>query len=351
MINIKPVSPQILNLIAKIDELKGKWIAGAQLHPQILKRLKESTLITSTGSSTRIEGSKLSDNDIEKLLKGISVKKFTNRDNQEVRSYFELLNNVFNSWQDLHFNESLIKNFHKELLKYVEKDKLHRGEYKKTENKVHMVNAAGESIGILFDTTPAYLTPSQMKDLLDWTQNSLKEKVYHPLLIIGTFLIHFLQIHPFQDGNGRLSRILTNLLLLKNGYVFMLYTSHEKVVEDNKPEYYLALRISQKTLKTKNEDVSPWLLFFLKVILKQSQEAINLLSNENIERTFSQKQLAVWKYLSETKETTPRKIFQELAIPRRTINQILDKLIKLKKIERVGMGRSTRYKVLDQTGL
>ena len=351
MINIKPVSPQILNLIARIDEFKGKWTAGAQLHPQVLKKLKESTLITSTGASTRIEGSKLSDTDIEKLLKGISIEKFADRDDQEVKGYFELLNNVFNSWQDISFNEGVIKNFHRELLKYVEKDRLHRGDYKITENKVHMVNAAGESIGILFDTTPAYLTPSGMMDLISWTQNSLKEKIHHPLLIIGTFLIHFLQIHPFQDGNGRLSRILTNLLLLKEGYTYIPYVSHEKIIEDNKPEYYLTLRTGQKTLKGKNGDVSAWLLFFLKVILKQSEEAINLLSNENMEKTLSQKQLAVWEYLHKAKETTPLKIFQELTIPRRTINQILDKLLKLKKIERIGMGRSTRYKVLDQTGL
>lgn len=326
MINIKPVSPQILNLIARIDELKGKWTAGAQLHPQVLKKLKESTLITSTGASTRIEGSKLSDTDIEKLLKGISIEKFADRDDQEVKGYFELLNNVFNSWQDISFNEGVIKNFHRELLKYVEKDRLHRGDYKITENKVHM-------------------------DLISWTQNSLKEKIHHPLLIIGTFLIHFLQIHPFQDGNGRLSRILTNLLLLKEGYAYIPYVSHEKIIEDNKPEYYLTLRTGQKTLKGKNGDVSAWLLFFLKVVLKQSEEAIKLLSNENMEKTLSQKQLAVWEYLHKAKETTPLKIFQELTIPRRTINQILDKLLKLKKIERIGMGRSTRYKVLDQTGL
>lgn len=326
MINIKPVSPQILNLVARIDELKGKWTAGAQLHPQVLKKLKESTLITSTGASTRIEGSKLSDTDIEKLLKGISIEKFADRDDQEVKGYFELLNNVFNSWRDISFNEGVIKNFHRELLKYVEKDRLHRGDYKITENKVHM-------------------------DLISWTQNSLKEKIHHPLLIIGTFLIHFLQIHPFQDGNGRLSRILTNLLLLKEGYTYIPYVSHEKIIEDNKPEYYLTLRTGQKTLKGKNGDVSAWLLFFLKVVLKQSEEAIKLLSNENMEKTLSQKQLAVWEYLHKAKETTPLKIFQELTIPRRTINQILDKLLKLKKIERIGMGRSTRYKILDQTGL
>ncbi|KKR86280.1 MAG: Filamentation induced by cAMP protein Fic [Candidatus Woesebacteria bacterium GW2011_GWB1_41_10] len=346
MINLKTISPDILSLVAKIDELKGMWTSGVKLHPQVLKKLKESVLVTSTGASTRIEGAKMSDEDIEKLLRGISMEKFADRDKQEVRGYFELLENIFHSWQDIYFNESSIKHFHKELLKYAERDKLHRGEYKKSENKVHMIDAAGNSIGVLFDTAPSYLAPSKTKDLIDWTQNALKEKKYHPLLTIGIFLVHFLQIHPFQDGNGRLSRILTNFLLLKEGYVYVPYVSHEKIIEDNKPEYYLALRTSQRNLETKEEDVSAWLLFFLKAVLKQSQEAINLLSDENIEKTFSKKQLAVWEYLKTAQEITPLEIIKKLEIPRRTINQILDKLLKIKRVERIGMGRSTRYKVL-----
>ncbi|MEK7497985.1 MAG: Fic family protein [Patescibacteria group bacterium] len=346
MINLRKVSGYSLVEIAQIDELKGKWIAGIQLHPQTLKRLKESVLVTSTGASTRIEGAKLSDEDIEKLLRGISIEKFADRDKQEVQGYFELLGNVFNSWQDIPFNENTIKYFHKELLKYVEKDKLHRGEYKKTENKVHMVDTVGKSVGILFDTTPVYLTPSKMKDLIERTQVSLKERKFHPLLIIGSFIIEFLQIHPFQDGNGRLSRILTNLLLLKEGYAYIPFISHEKIIEDNKPEYYLALRTSQKTLNTKSEDISIWIAFFLKLVLRQSQEAINLLSSENFEKILSPKQLIVWRYLSENKEVTPIELSNKLKVARRTVNQVLDKLLKLKKIDRIGLGRATKYRVL-----
>lgn len=135
--------------IARIDELKGQWAAGTNLHPQVLTRLKRSVLITSTGASTRIEGAKLSDEDIEKLMRGISIEKFTDRDVQEVKGYYELLQNVFESYGSLSFNESTIKHFHKELLKYVEKDKLHRGNYKTMENKVYMVDETGKSIGIL----------------------------------------------------------------------------------------------------------------------------------------------------------------------------------------------------------
>jgi len=337
---------EIWSKIAKIDELKGRWIAGAQLSPQALGRLKRSVLITSTGASTRIEGARLSDEDVEKLMRGIDIQKFTDRDKQEVKGYYELLENVFNSWRGLKFNESTIKHFHKELLKYVKKDEDHRGDYKKRENQVQMINAAGESIGILFDTTPAYLSPKQMQELVEWTEEVIAEKKYHPLLIVAGFLVEFLQIHPFQDGNGRLSRVLANLLLLKEGYLYMSYVSHEKIIEDNKPEYYLALRRSQKTFLSENETIVPWLDFFLTLFLKQSEMAIDLLSKENIERLLTQKQLAVWNYLQKVEGSTPREISEQTKVAYPTVRQSIDKLMRLKKIERIGQGRSTSYRKL-----
>jgi len=341
---IEQIPSVIVSKIAKIDELKGQWITGARLSPQVLGRLKRSVLITSTGASTRIEGSRLSDEDIEKLMKGVSIQKFTNRDKQEVRGYYELLENVFNSWKGLKFNENLIKHFHQELLRYVEKDKKHRGEYKKGENKVHMLDEAGQSIGILFDTALAYLTPAQMRDLVEWTQKALTENKCHPLLVIGNFLVEFLKIHPFTDGNGRLSRVLTNLLLLQAGYLYIPYASHEKLVEDNKPDYYIALRRSQKSMGTKSENITDWLNFFLDMVLKQSQMAVELLSKENIEKILSEKQLAVWQYIKKEKEASTGDIAKNIKIARPTVKQALEVLLKLKKIERIGLGRSARYR-------
>jgi Fic family protein len=343
---LENIPSHIWSKIAQIDELKGRWISGAQLSPQVLGRLKRSVLITSTGASTRIEGARLSDEDIEKLMRGISIQKFADRDKQEVKGYYELLQNVFDSWENIRFSENTIKHFHKELLKYVKKDKVHRGDYKKTENKVEMIDAAGKSIGALFDTTPAYLTPKEMQELVEWTQNSLDEEKYHPLLVAGNFLVEFLNIHPFQDGNGRLSRVLTNLFLLKEGYLYMPYVSHEKLIEDNKPDYYMALRESQKTFKSNKADIIPWLDFFLTVLLNQSKIAVELLSKENIEKLLSVKQLAVWQYLQTVDEATPGEMAGKANVARPTVNQVLDKLLRLKKIERIGQGRSTRYRKL-----
>ncbi|MDE2222710.1 MAG: Fic family protein [Candidatus Omnitrophica bacterium] len=319
-------------------------MGGVRLHPQVLNRLKRFVLVTSTGASTRIEGARLSDEDIEKLMRGISIQRFSDRDKQEVKGYFELLRNVFDSWQTIKFSENTIKHLHKELLKYVAKDKLHLGEYKKKENKVLMINEAGQSIGVLFDTTPPYLTSKEMHELVEATGKAFDGQRYHPLLVIANFLVEFLHIHPFEDGNGRISRVLTNLLLLQNGYVFVPYVSHEKLIEDNKPDYYMALRKSQKTMKTKKADILPWLDFFLTMMLQQSQMAIDLLSKENIEKILSAKQTAVWEFLQTVPEASPREISEKTKVVLPTVAQALNKLIQLRKVERIGLGRSTRYK-------
>ncbi len=343
---IKNTPNDIWEKINKIDELKGRWIQGAEFSPQVLGRLKKSVLVTSTGASTRIEGAKLSDEDIEKMMKGIKMQKFSDRDKQEVKGYYDLLNNVFNSWKSIKFNESTVKHFHSELLKYVAKDKKHKGEYKKQENAVHMINEVGESAGVLFKTTPAYLTPKEMQELIEWTENAVKNKSHHPLLIIANFVVEFLNIHPFLDGNGRLSRVLTNLLLLKSGYLYTAYISHEKLIEDNKADYYLALRKSQKTIKKKGEDITPWLNFFYDVLIMQSNQAVELLSDENIEKLLSPKQMAVWEYLNTVDEASPKEISDQTGVARPTINQAIEVLIRFKKIERIGLGRATRYKVI-----
>lgn len=338
------ISPEIIGKIGRIDELKGRWIAGTNLNPYFLGRLKRFVLIISTGASTRIEGAGLSDEDVEKFIQGIAIQKFADRDSQEVKGYYELLQNIFEAWDSISFSENSIKHLHKELLKYVDKDNFQRGAYKSKENRVEMVDEKGRRIGVLFDTTPAYLTPKQMQELVEWSKGALLQKKYHPLLIVGNFLVEFLNIHPFEDGNGRLSRILTNLLLLRVGYLYMPYISHEKLIEDQKSLYYIALRKSQKTFNTKFEDLTPWLTFFLDIILAQSEEAISLIASENLEAILSRKQLAIWQYLQAVPEAAPKEIVDQTGVVRPTVNQILSKLLRLKKIERLGLGRSTRYR-------
>lgn len=340
----KHIPPNIWLKITELESLRGKWDGSIKHSPQTMGRLKKSVLITSTGASTRIEGSKLSDLEIERMLKGISVAQFGDRDEQEVRGYYELLENVFNVWETLIFNEGMIKHFHKEMLKYVDKDILHRGEYKKSENTVEMIDKNGHSVGVLFATTKAYLTPKEMVELIEWTTKELKTNSHHPLMIIANFVVEFLNIHPFTDGNGRLSRILTNMLMLKVGYLYVPYASHEKLIEDNKSEYYLALRQTQKTLKTKNPDLSPWLNFFFDICLTQAREANDLLLIGDTFASLSPTQQRVWEYLASVDSASPLEMARTMDIPRPTINQVTSKLESLKLISRIGQGSATRYK-------
>ncbi len=332
------------NLLSQIDQLKGQWVGGAQLSPQLLGRLKRSVLITSTGASTRIEGSKLSDTEIEKLIRGLSTQKLVDRDSQEVKGYYELLQVIFDEYQNIVFSENSMLELHARLLKYSDKDVRHRGDYKKLENDVQMKDAAGRVISILFETAPAYLTPKQTQELIAWTQSALRENTYHPLLVTANFIVEFLKIHPFLDGNGRLSRALTNLLLLQAGFAYMPYVSLEKLIEDNKSDYYVALRASQTTFGTSGETIEPWVTFFLKVCKQQAEQAITLLSGENLERTLSPNQLLVWQYVQSVDEATIRGAAEATGVARPTVKQAFERLLELKLIERFGLGRSTRYR-------
>src|SRR5258708_3408162 len=292
---IEKLSLTTVSRLSQIDGLNGQWIGGANLSPQALSRLKRSVLVTSTGASTRIEGAKLSDAEVEKLMRGLSTQKLADRDAQAVRGYFELLQVVFDSYDTIRFSENMIKQLHAELLKYTDKDERHRGDYKHLENRVEMKDASGKILSVLFETTPAYLTAKEMSELITWTKDSLEHKSYHPLLVITNFVVEFLKIHPFLDGNGRMSRVLTNLLMLQAGYGYTPYVSLEKLIEDNKTEYYVALRQTQTTFRTEGETIAPWATFFFPVLQEQATQAIKLLSGESVDNLLSPNQLAGWQ--------------------------------------------------------
>ena len=340
---IKNPEPHIVALLAEIDGIRGEFKGGLRMTPQAITNLKRSTLITSAGASTRIEGAKLTDEEVEKVMHGLAVSKFSDRDSQEVQGYLETLQNVFDSFQTLPLRESVITSLHNQLLKYSHKDDTHRGGYKKTENTVGVLGPDGKVAKIMFETTPAFLTAKEMQELVEWTQDAMEKNRFHQLLIIANFIVEFLKIHPFEDGNGRLSRVLTNLLLLHSGYTFIQYVSHEQIIEHRKDEYYIALRKSQETFKTDHDTISPWLNFFLSVVREQATKALSYLQEEKIEDTLSPKQYEVWKYISNVGESGPGDIVKETGIALGTVRQALRSLVDLGKIKRIGRGRGTRY--------
>lgn len=340
---IKNPDPHIVALLAEIDGIRGEFKSGLRMTPQAITNLRKSTLITSAGSSTRIEGAKLTDEEVEKIMRGLAVSKFADRDSQEVQGYLETLQNVFDSYQTLPLREGVITSLHNELLKYSNKDDTHRGGYKKKENTVGVLGPDGKVAKIMFETTKAYLTPKEMQEMVDWTSDAFEKNRFHQLLIIANFIVEFLKIHPFEDGNGRLSRVLTNLLLLRSGYQFVQYVSHEQIIERRKDEYYLALRKSQETFKTDHDTIAPWLNFFLSVVREQATKALSYLEEEKVEDNLSPKQYEVWKYVSNVGEAAPGEIVKATGIALGTVRQALNSLVELGKVKRVGRGRGTRY--------
>lgn len=276
------ITPEMLSLISGIDEFKGAWRALGTLAPERLLALRRVATIESIGSSTRIEGSKLSDREVERLLSNLEIKAFAHRDEQEVAGYADVMETVFSSWPEIAVTENHIRQLHRDLLRYSEKDAPHRGHYKTTSNSVAAFDAEGRQVGIVFETATPFDTPRLMAELLAWFNATIQDNALHPLLAIGIFVVVFLEIHPFQDGNGRLSRVLTTLLLLRAGYAYVPYSSLESVIEQSKEAYYLALRGTQGTIRSDAPEWTPWLLFFLKALQRQMRRLRQKVEREKL---------------------------------------------------------------------
>ena len=357
------ITPEILNLIAEIDEFKGSWKALGTLAPERLAALKKVATIESIGSSTRIEGAKLSDRQIETLLSNIDSKSFSTRDEQEVAGYADVMQILFDSWEIIPITENYIKQLDSMLLEYSYKDTGHRGEYKSVNNHIEAFDQNGKSLGVLFTTASPMMTTVLMRDLVDWTRTAFEErsrvadrrkgmrsdieKQLHPLLVTGIFIVRLGAIHPFQDGNGRLSRVITTLLLLKSGYTYVPYSSLETVIEENKDSYYLALRRTQKDLDTNNPDWNPWLIFFLRSLKKQKDRLSVKLEREKIMRSSLPELSAnILELAKEHGRITTGEIENYTQASRSTIKIRVNELIDMKKLIRNGRGRSTWYSLM-----
>jgi Fic family protein len=343
-INNITITLEILKLIAGIDEFKGRWTVIESLAPDRLTSLRRIATIESVGSSTRIEGAKLSDAEVEKLLSGLQAKTFASRDEEEVAGYADAMDMIFGGYEAITVTENHIKQLHGVLLKYSAKDQDHRGQYKTVTNHVEAFGPDGKSLGVVFETATPFETPGWMKDLVDWFNRSVEEESHHPLILVGIFIVMFLAIHPFKDGNGRLSRVLTTLLLLRAGYSYAPYSSMESVIEQNKDSYYLALRRTQQTLRKGEQNWEPWLVFFLKTMAKQKD---NLAAKVKEEQALRASLPALSRQILELAKTrgeiTVKEVEDATSANRNTIKVHMKKLAEQHYLVQVGKGRGARY--------
>ncbi|MCB1894053.1 MAG: Fic family protein [Zoogloeaceae bacterium] len=340
------ITPEILALIASIDEFKGAWRALGTLAPDRLSALRRVATIESIGSSTRIEGSRLSDREVEHLLSNPQIKSFATRDEQEVAGYAEVMELVFSSWRDIPLTENHIKQLHRDLLTYSEKDAWHRGNYKTSTNSVVAFDEDGKQLGVVFATAAPFDTPMLMTELVGWFNEETESAQLHPLLLIGMWVVVFLQIHPFQDGNGRLSHVLTTLLLLRAGYAYVPYSSLESVVERSKEAYYLALRQTQGTIRSEEPNWQPWLEFFLRALSEQVRRLNRKVEREKLVlAALPELSLQIVEFAREHGRITMGDAIRLTGGNRNTLKQHFRALVERGHLELHGGGRGVWYQL------
>ena len=328
----------LIGLISKIDRFDASWSSIEKREGQSLKQLKSISTVRSVGASTRIEGSKMSDAEVDVLLKNIDITKLEDRDSQEVVGYFDTLDIITESYQDINITESSIKNLHNILLKYSKKDSWHKGNYKQHSNAVE-ANYPDGTKRILFETTEAgFPTEDAMRNLFKWYKT---DKETHPLVKCASFCYEFVSIHPFQDGNGRLSRLMASLLLLKNGYKWIQYVSFEHEIESKKEEYYRVLRNCQS--QRPNENITEWISFFFNSLLNIQNQLLQKLESSGLQSQLSPKEKSILTFIGNHSGCKSGDIAKKLDIPNPTVKRILSNLIERNLIEKHGNGPGTNY--------
>lgn len=331
---------KLINLISEIDRFDANWTAIERKEGQSFKELKSIATVRSVGASNRIEGNKMSDEEVDVLLQEIDITKLTDRDSQEVVGYFEVLDLISESYEGISVTENYIKSLHNTLMKYSAKDQWHKGNYKMHSNAVEASFTDGTR-QIIFQTTEAgFATEDAIRQLINWYNS---ETEVHPLIKVASFVYDFLSVHPFQDGNGRISRLISTLLLLKTGYKWIQYVSFEHEIENRKNEYYQVLRSSQA--QRPNEDVTDWIMFFLNCLSNIQSQLIVKLQKSGFETQLSSKEKLIYSIIQNRPYIQSGEISEKLAIPAPTVKRILSELLNKGLIEKQGKGRNVNYTI------
>jgi Fic family protein len=335
---------QITKKLSIVDSFKGNWKTIESQEGRYLKELRKIATIESTGSSTRIEGATLTDQEVEKLLKSVKITRLQSREEQEVAGYYEALEIILENYAHIEITERYIHQLHGILLKYSHKDQAHKGKYKNLSNKV-VANYPDGTQRVIFNTTEPHLTPNEMQDLIEWTRERVKKKDMHPLLMTAVFVYEFLSIHPYQDGNGRLSRLLTTMLLVQQDYKFIQYVSFENIIETKKETYYRALMEGQKNRNKKSERIGEWLLFFLDCLVILTQKLENKYESYNkLKVILNQRQQQIIDHIKKKKTVKISHITEALPeLSRNTLKKDLAYLVNEGFILKTGEKRGVQY--------
>ncbi len=342
------VYQQMMQQLSVIDSFKGNWKVIELQKSKHLKELRKIATIESIGSSTRIEGATLTNTEVEKLLKSVKITKLKTRDEEEVVGYYEVLQIILENYQTINLTESYLHQLHGMLLKHSSKDQRHKGKYKNLSNKV-VANYPDDTQRTIFKTTEPHLTQAEMQIVIEWTNERFKKSDTHPLITIAVFIYEFLSVHPYQDGNGRLSRLLTTLLMMQQEYGFIQYVSFENIIETRKDDYYRALMDGQKNRGNKNELIDKWILFFLDCMVTLIQRLeVKYATYSQLEKGLNERQQKIIQLLKKNKKAQIKDIDKALpAYSRNTLKKDIAYLVDEGLILKTGEGRGVTYHAIN----
>ena len=333
----------LITAVAEVDEFKGWFEARSLSDVSMLQRLKQQVVKISAAASLRIGGDRPRNGVSRQWRVNSGIRKPDPGDAAHVAGYGELLQAVFHEYRQMQLGEDLILQFHARVLKYSHADQFQRGKYKTiSDSSRSYLDRKMEPLALR--ATDPDLAPRAVAAATAWTASRLAASEFHPLLVIAGFILEFLAIRPFAHGNGRVSRILTNLLLLQRGYVHIQYVSLENIIAERWAEYYLGLRRSQANASLPRPDITSWLAAFLETLQIQTRQLKALLVGHADTRQLSANQLRVLNLLERNGEITNRLLRDELGMPKDTAKQVLNRLVALNLVQRRGAGRAVTYR-------
>jgi Fic family protein len=337
-----------LSYITKVERFQGAFEATKFQRPALIDGLKKTTIITSSGSSTRIEGAILTDAQVEELMeKGCQITRVSSRSEREVAGHIKALTYIYDNYEKLPITEKNIRELHDLLTSELTEDQLpkkQRGAYKDVTNDVIEKNLMTGETKIWFQTTPpGPETATAMEELISSYNQILENEECHPITMITGFIIHFLAIHPFRDGNGRLSRLLTSLLLLRHGYKWSQYVSHEKIIEDNKEGYYIALRDTQSSFKSDKPNYDKWADFFLKIVTAQTEILQSKIIQESPISIMNENEKLIYKIIETNGKCKIAFLLEQTDMTRPGLKSLLKRLVENGVLKKEGQGKGTYY--------
>lgn len=328
---------ELLGLVAQLHEYKGRQEMYLRQKPADLDRLIEIAKIQSTEASNEIEGIRTTNTRLKQLVQDKTTPH--NRDEQEIMGYRDVLNTIHENYEYIPVRSSYILQLHRDLYRYSEKSI--GGQFKNSQNFISAVDANGRAF-ILFEPLPPYETPAAIDSICENYNRVSAAQEIDDLILIPVFIHDLLCIHPFNDGNGRMSRLLTTLLLYRAGYVIGRYISLESKIAQNKDLYYATLEQCQTGWHENQEDPTPFIKYLLRIILaayRDFEERIDIVGGRQnavaiVRRAVSGR---IGKFTkSELLELCP-------TISRTSVEGALRQLIKEGAISRHGSGRATFY--------